>query len=133
MIGSTLANTLQHRRTIGEDILSEGYSAENERMARTTYHSVAQLRTELAQFANQVTVHGLTGPRGAHRADRRPYKNVPLPASIADPDPPQTAPVNNRNPWAPASRGRRHNATAGPEQISKFGGVAVFQTCSAAA
>lgn len=133
MIGSTLANTLQHRRTIVEDILSEGYSAENERMARTTYHTGAMLRTELAQFANQVTVHGLTGSGGwltvlidAH------YKNVPLPASIADPDPPQTALVYNRNPWAPASRGR-HNATAGPEQISKFGGVAVFQTCSAAA
>jgi ubiquinone/menaquinone biosynthesis C-methylase UbiE len=51
LIGATLANTLQHRRSIVEDILSDGFSTENERMAHTTHHTVAQLRSELAPFA----------------------------------------------------------------------------------
>lgn len=97
LIGTLLANTLQDRRGVVEDILSNGSSAENERMAHTTYHTVAQLRTELAQFINGVTVHGLTGPGGwltvlidAH------YKDMAMPASIADPDPLQTALICTR-------------------------------------
>ena len=39
LIGATLANRLQQRRSIVEDILNDGYSAENERMAHTTYHT----------------------------------------------------------------------------------------------
>jgi ubiquinone/menaquinone biosynthesis C-methylase UbiE len=92
LIGATLANTLQNRRAVVEDILSDGFSAENERMANTTYHTVSQLRTELAQFVPHVKVYGLTGPGGwltvlidAH------FKDVALPASFADPDPLQTA------------------------------------------
>jgi ubiquinone/menaquinone biosynthesis C-methylase UbiE len=97
LIGSLLANTLQRRRTVVEDILSNGFSAENERMAHTTYHTVSQLRTELAPFVSDVTVHGLTGPGGwltvlidAH------FKGVEMPASIADPDPLQTALICSR-------------------------------------
>lgn len=92
LIGSMLANTLQHRRPVVEDILSNGFSTENKRMAQTTYHTVAQLQTELAPFISGVTVHGLTGPGGwltvlidAH------FKTMPMPATIADPDPLQTA------------------------------------------
>jgi len=92
LIGSTLANTLQDRREVVEDILNDGFSFENERMAQTTYHTVAQLRSELAQFVDRVRMYGLTGPGGwltvvidAH------FKGVPLPDSIGDPDPLQTA------------------------------------------
>jgi ubiquinone/menaquinone biosynthesis C-methylase UbiE len=92
LIGSTLANTLQERREVVEDILNDGYSFENERMAETNYHTVAQLRSELAPFVDRVRISGLTGPGGwltvvidAH------FKDLPLPATIGDPDPLQTA------------------------------------------
>jgi SAM-dependent methyltransferase len=92
LIGSTLANTLQDRRDIVEDILNDGYSFENERMAETTYHTVAQLRNELAPFVDRVRISGLTGPGGwltvvidAH------FKDVPLPPSIGGSDPLETA------------------------------------------
>lgn len=92
LIGSTLANTLQKRREVVEDILNDGFSVENERMAQTTYHTVAQLRSELAPFVDRVRISGLTGPGGwltvvidAH------FKDLRLPATIGDPDPLQTA------------------------------------------
>jgi ubiquinone/menaquinone biosynthesis C-methylase UbiE len=92
LIGSTLANTLQSRRDVVEDILNDGYSFENERMAETTYHTVAQLRSELAPFVDRVRISGLTGPGGwltvvidAH------FKDMPLPPSIGDSDPLETA------------------------------------------
>ncbi|GAA3537476.1 class I SAM-dependent methyltransferase [Kribbella ginsengisoli] len=92
LIGSTLANTLQTRREVVEDILNDGYSFENERMAETTYHTVAQLRSELAPFVDRVRISGLTGPGGwltvvidAH------FKDMPLPPSIGAPDPLETA------------------------------------------
>ncbi|TDO27949.1 methyltransferase family protein [Kribbella sp. VKM Ac-2527] len=92
LIGATLANRLQRRRLIVEDILNDGYSPDNERMAHTVYHTVAQLRSELSQFVSQVQIHGLTGPGGwltvlidAH------YRDAPMPDSLLNPDPLQTA------------------------------------------
>lgn len=92
LIGSTLANTLLDRSDVVEDILNDGFSLANERMAETAYHTVAQLRSELAQFVDRVRIHGLTGPGGwltvvidAH------FKDQGLPNSIAAPDPLQTA------------------------------------------
>jgi hypothetical protein len=88
-----LANKLQQREKIVREILESGFSPDNERMAETTYHTVTQLRTELTNAGlRAVTVHGLTGPGGwltvtidAH------FKNQPLPASMGEPDPLQTA------------------------------------------
>jgi ubiquinone/menaquinone biosynthesis C-methylase UbiE len=93
LIGSTLANKLQQREKIVREILDSGFSPDNERMAQTTYHTVTQLRTELTNAGlRAVTVHGLTGPGGwltvaidAH------FKGLPLPPSLSDPDPLQTA------------------------------------------
>ncbi|WP_112248638.1 class I SAM-dependent methyltransferase [Kribbella monticola] len=93
LIGATLANKLQQREKIVREILETGFSPDNERMAETTYHTVTQLRTELTNAGlRAVTVHGLTGPGGwltvaidAHFMDQ------PLPASLSDPDPLQTA------------------------------------------
>jgi ubiquinone/menaquinone biosynthesis C-methylase UbiE len=93
LIGSALANRLLQRQEIVADILETGFSPANERMARTTYHTVTQLRTELSQTGLRgVTVHGLTGPGGwltvaidAHFGDQV------LPATMAEPDPLQTA------------------------------------------
>ncbi|HET6295578.1 MAG TPA: class I SAM-dependent methyltransferase [Kribbella sp.] len=92
LIGSTLANRLQERLSVVEEILTDGYSPDNERMAHTCYHTVAQLRSELSRFVSQVQIHGLTGPGGwltvlidAH------YSSQPLPPSLVDPDPLETA------------------------------------------
>jgi hypothetical protein len=92
LIGATLANRLQQRREIIEDILDTGFSANNERVAETCFHTVTQLRTELSQVATTVTIHGLTGPGGwltvvidAH------FGNADLPAPLAHPDPLETA------------------------------------------
>ncbi|HEU4947898.1 MAG TPA: class I SAM-dependent methyltransferase [Kribbella sp.] len=93
LIGSALANRLSQRRAIVSEILEHGYSAANERMAQTTYHTTTQLRTELTNAGlHAVTVHGLTGPGGwltvaidAH------FKDQPLPSTLAEPDPLQTA------------------------------------------
>ncbi|QNE19599.1 methyltransferase domain-containing protein [Kribbella qitaiheensis] len=93
LIGSMLANKLQQREKIVREILDSGFSPDNERMAETTYHTVTQLRTELTNAGlRAVTVHGLTGPGGwltltidAH------FKDQPLPATMSDPDPLQTA------------------------------------------
>lgn len=93
LIGSTLANTLIERQGVVTEILRDGYSARNDRMAHTTYHTVAQLRSELTNVGLRgVTIHGLTGPGGwltvmidAH------YNNRPLPASLQEPDPLATA------------------------------------------
>jgi ubiquinone/menaquinone biosynthesis C-methylase UbiE len=92
LIGSALANTLQQRRSTIEEILSDGFSPANERMANTCYHTVAQLRSELSRFMSQVQILGLTGPGGwltvlidAH------YRDAPMPPSLLDPDPLETA------------------------------------------
>jgi ubiquinone/menaquinone biosynthesis C-methylase UbiE len=93
LIGSMLANKLQQREKIVREILDSGFSPDNERMAETTYHTVTQLRTELTNAGlRAVTVHGLTGPGGwltvtidAH------FQDQPLPASMGEPDPLQTA------------------------------------------
>jgi ubiquinone/menaquinone biosynthesis C-methylase UbiE len=93
LIGSTLANKLIERQGIVTEILRDGYSPRNDRMAHTNYHTVAQLRAELSHVGLRgVTIHGLTGPGGwltvmidAH------YNGTPLPESLRDPDPLQTA------------------------------------------
>ncbi|ADB35789.1 Methyltransferase type 11 [Kribbella flavida DSM 17836] len=98
LIGSLLANRLQQRERIVREILETGYSADNERMAETTYHSVTQLRTELTSVGfRAVTVHGLTGPGGwltvtldAH------FGRQPAPESMTDPDPLETALICSR-------------------------------------
>jgi hypothetical protein len=74
-------------------ILRDGFSPHNERMAQTTYHTVAQLRSELMNVGLRgVTIHGLTGPGGwltvmidAH------YQDQPIPDSLLEPDPLRTA------------------------------------------
>ncbi|WP_371405777.1 methyltransferase domain-containing protein [Kribbella sp. NBC_00662] len=93
LIGSTLANTLIQRQAVVTDILRDGYSPRNDRMAHTTYHTVAQLRAELTHAGLRgVLIHGLTGPGGwltvmidAH------YGDQPLPDSLQEPDPLHTA------------------------------------------
>ncbi|MFC0627222.1 class I SAM-dependent methyltransferase [Kribbella deserti] len=94
LIGSALANTLSRRREVVEDILRNGHSTGNERMAPSThYHGTTVLRTELTVAGlRPVTLHGLTGPGGwltvvldAHRDPG------PLPPSLLDPDPLTTA------------------------------------------
>ncbi|HET6292021.1 MAG TPA: methyltransferase domain-containing protein [Kribbella sp.] len=93
LIGSTLANKLLLRRGVVTDILETGFSPDNERMAQTTYHTTTQLRTELTNAGlRAVTLHGLTGPGGwltvtidAH------FQGEPLPESLREPDPLQTA------------------------------------------
>jgi hypothetical protein len=93
LIGSTLANTLIERQGVVTEILRDGFSPRNDRMAHTTYHTVAQLRSELTNVGlRAVTIHGLTGPGGwltvmidAH------YNGMPLPDSLQEPDPLRTA------------------------------------------
>jgi SAM-dependent methyltransferase len=93
LIGSTLANTLLERQGVVTDILRDGFSPRNDRMAQTTYHTVAQLRSELTHAGLcGVLIHGLTGPGGwltvmidAH------YEGQPLPDSLLEPDPLRTA------------------------------------------
>jgi ubiquinone/menaquinone biosynthesis C-methylase UbiE len=93
LIGSTLANTLIERQGVVTEILRDGFSPRNDRMAHTTYHTVAQLRSELTNVGLRgVTIHGLTGPGGwltvmidAH------YSGHPLPNSLQEPDPLRTA------------------------------------------
>jgi ubiquinone/menaquinone biosynthesis C-methylase UbiE len=93
LIGSTLANTLIERQGVVTEILRDGFSPRNDRMAHTTYHTVAQLRSELSHVGLRgVTIHGLTGPGGwltvlidAH------YNGRALPDSLRKPDPLQTA------------------------------------------
>jgi len=65
LIGSAIANTLLRRREIVEEILDDGHSAGNERLANAHYHRITQLRRELNDAGlRPVTVHGLTGPGG---------------------------------------------------------------------
>lgn len=93
LIGSTLANELIERRKVVADILRDGFSAANDRLAQATYHTVAQLRSELMGAGlRAVAVHGLTGPGGwlTVMIDSH-YNGLPLPDSLRDPDPLQTA------------------------------------------
>ena len=92
LVGATLANTLLRRQEVVREILTDGFSPDNERMANTTYHTVTQLRTELSQVASTIDVHGLTGPGGwltvlidAH------FRDQDAPPTLAEPDPLQTA------------------------------------------
>ncbi|WP_344212292.1 class I SAM-dependent methyltransferase [Kribbella sancticallisti] len=93
LIGSTLANKLLARRGIVTDILDTGFSPDNERMAQTTYHTTTQLRTELTNAGlRSVTLHGLTGPGGwLTVAIDVHFENQPLPPSLAEPNPLETA------------------------------------------
>jgi ubiquinone/menaquinone biosynthesis C-methylase UbiE len=89
LIGSTLANRPIQRGGILEE---DRDSADNERMAQTTYQTT-QLRTELTNAGlRSVTIHGLTGPGGwlAAVIDAH-FRDQPLPSTLQDPDPLQTA------------------------------------------
>jgi ubiquinone/menaquinone biosynthesis C-methylase UbiE len=93
LIGATLANELQQREPIVREILDNGFTPANDRMAETTYHSVPQLRQEMSGLGlRAITIHGLTGPGGwltvaldAHFQAQQP------PATLTTPDPLQTA------------------------------------------
>ncbi|MET7278296.1 class I SAM-dependent methyltransferase [Kribbella sp. NPDC005582] len=93
LVGSTMANNLIERRGVVADILRDGFSARNERLAQATYHTVAQLRSELTGAGlRAVSVHGLTGPGGwlTVMIDSH-YNGLPLPDTLREPDPLQTA------------------------------------------
>jgi ubiquinone/menaquinone biosynthesis C-methylase UbiE len=93
LLGATLANQLGERRGVVEEILADGYSPRNDRMARTYYHTVSELHAELTSAGMQhVTVHGLTGPGGwlTVAIDRHVQTDV-LPDTFASADPLQTA------------------------------------------
>lgn len=93
LIGSTLANTLLARQGIVRDILDNGHSAENERMAHCYYHRESELRSELINTGlRPVKIFGLTGPGGwltvmldAH------FKSRPYSDKLAEYDPLDTA------------------------------------------
>jgi hypothetical protein len=92
LISSTLANRPLQPRGIAEEILEDGDSADSERMAQTTYYTT-QLRTELTNAGlRSVTIHGLTGPGGWLTAviDAH-FREQPLPSTLQEPDPLQTA------------------------------------------
>jgi ubiquinone/menaquinone biosynthesis C-methylase UbiE len=92
LISLTLANRPLQRRGIHEDVLEDGYSAGNERMAQTTYDAT-RLRSELTNAGlTSVTIHGLTGPGGWLTAviDAH-FQDQPLPSTLREPDPLQTA------------------------------------------
>jgi ubiquinone/menaquinone biosynthesis C-methylase UbiE len=93
LIGSTIANTLLRREQVVTDILETGFSADNERMAQTTYHSTHQLRTELSNVGlRSVTIHGLTGPGGwLTVAIDRYFGEIELPDMLCEPEPMSTA------------------------------------------
>ncbi|PZS28505.1 MAG: class I SAM-dependent methyltransferase [Pseudonocardiales bacterium] len=93
LLGATLANQLGERRRIVEEILADGFSPRNDRMAHTYYHTVNELHAELTGAGmRSVTVHGLTGPGGwlTVAIDRHVQTDV-LPSTLADADPLQTA------------------------------------------
>ncbi|ONI68065.1 SAM-dependent methyltransferase [Kribbella sp. ALI-6-A] len=93
LLGAMLANELQQRMPVVQEILDTGFSPANDRMAETTYHTVSQLRQEMTGHGlRSITVHGLTGPGGwltvaldAH------FRNQQPPATLTDPDPLHTA------------------------------------------
>ena len=97
LIGSTLANRPLQRLGIADEILEDGYSTVGERMAEMTCHTT-QLRNELANAGlRSVTIHGLTGPGGWLTAviDAH-FRDQPLPSSLQEPDPLQTALASSR-------------------------------------
>jgi len=93
LLGATLANQLSERRRVVEEILADGYTPRNDRMACTYYHTVSELRAELtAAGLRRVTVHGLTGPGGwLTVAIDRHFKTGVLPDTLTNADPFQTA------------------------------------------
>jgi ubiquinone/menaquinone biosynthesis C-methylase UbiE len=97
LIGSTLANRPLQRLGIADEIPEDGYSTVGERMAETTYNTT-QLRNELTNAGlRSVTIHGLTGPGGWLTAviDAH-FRDQPLPSSLQEPDPLQTALASSR-------------------------------------
>jgi ubiquinone/menaquinone biosynthesis C-methylase UbiE len=97
LIGSTLANRPLQRLGIAEEILEDGYSTVGERMVETTC-DITQLRNELTNAGlRSVTIHGLTGPGGWLTAviDAH-FRDQPLPSSLQEPDPLQTALASSR-------------------------------------
>src|SRR6266508_1730046 len=93
LIGATIANTLLARMPVVSEILERGHSPGNDRLPDGYYHTLTQLRSELAGVGlTSIVVRGLTGPGSwlgvlinAH------YGESELPATVAEPDPLQTA------------------------------------------
>lgn len=94
LIGAAIANQFEERRAIVDDILSAGYSEDNDRVPHMYYHSPSELAREFASAGlTGVTVQGLTGPGGwlTVAVDRHFPPGTPLPATLRAPDPLQTA------------------------------------------
>ena len=94
LFGATLANQLDQRFTVVDDILATGHSRTNDRVPGMYYHSPAELRGEFAAAGlTGIGVHGLTGPGGwlAVAVDRHFPPGTALPPSLATPDPLVTA------------------------------------------
>ncbi len=93
LIGATIANTLLARMPVVSEILERGHSPGNDRLPDGYYHTLTQLRSELAGVGlTSIVVRGLTRPGSwlgvlinAH------YGESELPATVAEPDPLQTA------------------------------------------
>ncbi len=95
LLGAAIANQLDERRRVLADILSDGYSARNDRVPQMYYHSPDELAAELTEAGlADVDVVGLTGPGGwlTVALDRHFVETgTPLPATLTAPDPLQTA------------------------------------------
>jgi ubiquinone/menaquinone biosynthesis C-methylase UbiE len=95
LIGAAIANQLDERREIVDEILADGYSPRNDRVPHMYYQSPSELVDEItAAGLENVGVLGLTGPGGwlTVVVDRHFIETgVPLPSSLVEPDPLETA------------------------------------------
>jgi SAM-dependent methyltransferase len=102
LFGAAIANQLNARRQVVDDIVHYGHSPRNDRVPHMYYHSASELAAELtAAGLEHVEVYGLTGPGGwltvaldSHyppdRTAGRP-DHPAVPETMRRPDPLQTA------------------------------------------
>jgi SAM-dependent methyltransferase len=95
LFGAAIANQVDERRGVLDDILRTGFSARNDRVPQMYYHSPDELAAELgAAGLADVELVGLTGPGGwlTVALDRHFLETgTPLPATLTAPDPLGTA------------------------------------------
>ncbi|MFC0623787.1 class I SAM-dependent methyltransferase [Kribbella deserti] len=95
LMGAAVANQLDERREIVNAILTNGYSANNDRVPHMYYHSPDELAAEFTDAGlSRVEVKGLTGPGGwlTVAVDRHFLETgTPLPSTLTRHDPLQTA------------------------------------------
>lgn len=95
LIGSAVANQYDEREEIVTDILTGGYSPNNDRVPHMYYHHPDELRGEFTEAGlSDVDVRGLTGPGGwlTVALDRHFLEtDTPLPSTITAADPLATA------------------------------------------